>query len=70
MREFFWNYACFIYYFESSTQKKNCDVLARYNLHILNMRGQGYDGVINMNGTWNELQTLLFRDSFYAYYVH
>ena len=50
--------------------KQNCDVLARYNLHILNMRGQGYDGVINMRDAWNGLQTLLFRDSPYAYYVH
>jgi hypothetical protein len=39
-------------------------------LHILNMRGQGYDGVINMCDAWNGLQTLLFRDSPYAYYVH
>jgi len=27
-------------------KKKNCDVLARYNLHILNMRGQGYDVLV------------------------
>ena len=26
-------------------------MLTRYNLYILNMRGQGYDGVNNMYGT-------------------
>ena len=31
-------------------KKEICDVLARYNLHIFNMRGQGYDGVSNMCG--------------------
>jgi hypothetical protein len=37
----------------SSTLKKEiCDVPTRYNLHILNMRGQGYDGAINMLGAW------------------
>ncbi|XP_034920185.2 uncharacterized protein [Populus alba] len=55
----------------SSTLKKEiCDVLARYNLHIFNMRGQGYDGASNMRGAWNGLQALFLRDCPYAYYVH
>eukprot|EP00258_Populus_trichocarpa_P041583 XP_024457602.1 zinc finger MYM-type protein 1 [Populus trichocarpa] len=55
----------------SSTLKKEiCDVLARYNLHIFNMRGQGYDGASNMRGAWNGLQALFLRDCLYAYYVH
>ncbi|XP_061961550.1 uncharacterized protein LOC133682280 [Populus nigra] len=59
------------FYTTSSTLKKEiCDVLARYNLHIFNMRGQGYDGASNMRGTWNGLQALFLRDCPYAYYVH
>ncbi|XP_052309181.1 uncharacterized protein LOC18099599 [Populus trichocarpa] len=55
----------------SSTLKKEiCDVLARYNLYIFNMRGQGYDGASNMRGAWNGLQALFLRDYPYAYYVH
>ncbi|XP_061968323.1 uncharacterized protein LOC133691734 [Populus nigra] len=55
----------------SSTLKKEiCYVLARYNLHILNMRGQGYDGASNMRGAWNGLQALFLRDCPYAYHVH
>jgi len=55
----------------SSTLKKEiCDVLARYNLYILNMRGQWYDGASNIHGVWNELKALFFKDCPYAYYVH
>ncbi|XP_061948260.1 uncharacterized protein LOC133671506 [Populus nigra] len=54
----------------SSTLKKEiCDVLARYNLHIFNMRGQGYDGASNMRGAWNGLQALFLRDCPYTYYA-
>jgi hypothetical protein len=66
---FFLYCACFIYYF-FNTQKKNYDVLARYNLHVLNMRGQWYDGASNMCGTWNGVKALFFKDCPYAYYVH
>jgi len=45
-------------------------VLARYNLYIFNMQGQGYDGASNMCGAWNGLQALFLRDCPYAYYVH
>ena len=54
----------------STLKKEICDVLARYNLYIFNMRGQGYDGASNMRGAWNGLQALFLRDCPYAYYVH
>jgi hypothetical protein len=55
----------------SSTLKKEiCDVLARYNLHILNMRGQRYDRGSNMCGAWNGLQALFLRDCPYVYHIH
>jgi hypothetical protein len=51
-------------------KKEICDTLARYNLHIINMPGQWYDGTSNMHGTWNGLQALFLKDCPYAYYVH
>nr|XP_023872349.1 zinc finger MYM-type protein 1-like [Quercus suber] len=45
-------------------------VLSHYNLHIENIRGQGYDGASNMRGKWNGLQALFLKDCPYAYYVH
>ncbi|KAL6527404.1 hypothetical protein OROGR_016494 [Orobanche gracilis] len=54
----------------STLKKAICDVLGKYNLHISDMRGQGYDGVGNMCGSWNGLQALFLRDSPSAYYVH
>ncbi|XP_075663245.1 uncharacterized protein LOC142632793 [Castanea sativa] len=47
-----------------------CVVLSRYNLHIENIRGQGYDGASNMRGEWNGLQALFLKECPYAYYVH
>ncbi|XP_050259691.1 uncharacterized protein LOC126704710 [Quercus robur] len=47
-----------------------CAVLSCYNLHIENIRGQGYDGASNMHGEWNGLQALFLKDCPYAYYVH
>ena len=47
-----------------------CAVLSHYNLHIENIRGQGYDGVSNMRGEWNGLQAFFLKDCPYAYYVH
>ncbi|KAK4605151.1 hypothetical protein RGQ29_013284 [Quercus rubra] len=47
-----------------------CAVLSRYNLHIENIRSQGYDGASNMRGEWNGLQALFLKDYPYAYYVH
>ncbi|KAL6534095.1 hypothetical protein OROHE_013928 [Orobanche hederae] len=54
----------------STLKKAICDVLGQYNLHISDMRGQGYDGASNMRGSWNGLQALFLRDSPSAYYVH
>ncbi|KAK4549592.1 hypothetical protein RGQ29_032748 [Quercus rubra] len=47
-----------------------CAVLSHYNLHIENIRGQGYDGASNMRGEWNGLQYLFLKDCPYVYYVH
>ena len=47
-----------------------CAVLSHYNLHIENIRGQGYDGASNMHGEWNGLQAFFLKDCPYAYYVH
>ena len=38
-----------------------CAVLSHYNLHIENIRGQGYDGASNMRGEWNGLQALFLK---------
>ncbi|XP_052185253.1 uncharacterized protein LOC127796889 [Diospyros lotus] len=46
------------------------DILARHDLQLSKMRGQGYDGANNMRGTWNGLQALFLRDYPYAYCVH
>ncbi|KAL5844084.1 hypothetical protein ACOSQ4_010042 [Xanthoceras sorbifolium] len=55
----------------SSTLKKDiCNVLARYNLSVENLRGQGYDGASNMRGEWNGLQALFLKDCSSAYYIH
>ncbi|KAL5845765.1 hypothetical protein ACOSQ3_009289 [Xanthoceras sorbifolium] len=55
----------------SSTLKKEiCNVLARYNLSVENLRGQGYDGASNMRGEWNGLQALFLKDCSSAYYIH
>ncbi|KAK4539256.1 hypothetical protein RGQ29_031933 [Quercus rubra] len=45
-------------------------VLSHYNLHIENIRGQGYDGASNMRSEWNGLQALFLKDCPYAYYIH
>ena len=37
-----------------------CVVLSHYNLHIENIRDQGYDGASNMRGEWNGLQAFFF----------
>ncbi|KAL0011211.1 hypothetical protein SO802_006319 [Lithocarpus litseifolius] len=50
--------------------KEICAVLSCYNLHIENIRGQGYDGASNMRGEWNGLQSLFLKECPYAYYVH
>ena len=42
-------------------KKKIFVVLSRYNIHIKNNRGQGYDGASNMCGEWNGLQALFLK---------
>ena len=45
-------------------------ILARFNVPIQNMRGQGYDGASNMRREWNGLQALFLKECLFAYYVH
>ncbi|GAA0145795.1 hypothetical protein LIER_05903 [Lithospermum erythrorhizon] len=45
-------------------------VLSRNNLDVRKIRGQGYDGANNMRGHFNGLQSLIAKESPYAYYVH
>ena len=47
-----------------------CIILARHDLQIQDMQGQGYDGASNMHGAWNGLQALFLKDCPCAYYVH
>ena len=47
-----------------------CVVLSRTNVHIENIRDQGYNWASNVHGEWKGLQALLLRDCQYAYYVH
>ncbi|XP_047328607.1 zinc finger MYM-type protein 1-like [Impatiens glandulifera] len=54
----------------ATLKKEIFDALGRYDLHIHNMRGQGYDGARNMRGSWNGLQTLFLKECSCAYYVH
>ncbi|XP_073312162.1 uncharacterized protein [Primulina huaijiensis] len=54
----------------TTLKKEISDALGRYDLHIHNMRGQGYDGASNMRGSWNGLQALFLKDCSCAYYVH
>ncbi|KAH9685797.1 TTF-type domain-containing protein [Citrus sinensis] len=51
-------------------KKEICNVLARYDLLVENIRGQGYDGASNVQGAWNGLQALFLKDCLYAYYIH
>ena len=51
-------------------KKKISKVLTRHNLHIRDLRGQGYDGACNMRGAFNGLQALFRNECEYAYYVH
>ena len=47
-----------------------CNVLARYNLLVENLRGQWYDGASNMSRELNGLQSLFLNDCSFVYYVH
>jgi hypothetical protein len=45
-------------------------LLDKYNLSITRLRGQGYDGALNMRGEFNGLQKRILDDNPYAFYVH
>ena len=51
--------------------KKTIDsLLSRHILSISRLRGQRYDGVINMRGELNGLKTLILNENSSAYYVY
>ncbi|KDO46574.1 hypothetical protein CISIN_1g046422mg, partial [Citrus sinensis] len=54
----------------STLKNEICNVLARYNLLVENLRGQGHDGASNMSREWNGLQFLFLNDCPFVYYVH
>ncbi|XP_073290420.1 uncharacterized protein [Primulina huaijiensis] len=54
----------------ATLKKEISDALSCYDLYIINIRGQGYDGASNMRGSWNGLQALFLKDCSFAYYVH
>ena len=47
-----------------------CNVLSRHDILIGQIQDQGYDSTRNTWGEWNGLQTLLFKDFPFIYYVH
>ncbi|XP_062017416.1 uncharacterized protein LOC133733795 [Rosa rugosa] len=51
-------------------EKEIFNLLARNNLCVGNMRGQGYNGASSMRDAWNTVQASFLRDSPCAYYVH
>ena len=51
-------------------KKEIFNVLSRHNLHVRDIRGQGYDGASNMRGEWFGLQALVSNECLYAYYIH
>jgi hypothetical protein len=42
----------------ATLKKEVSSVLSHHDLHVENIRGQGYDGASNMRGEWNGLQSL------------
>jgi hypothetical protein len=55
----------------SSHLKSSIDSLfAKFKLSLKQVRGQGYDGTSNMRGEFNDLQSLIMRESSTTYYVH
>ena len=45
-------------------------LFSRYNLSISRLRGQGYDGVGNMQGEFNGLKTLILKENPCTLYIH
>ncbi|XP_021723948.1 zinc finger MYM-type protein 1-like [Chenopodium quinoa] len=54
----------------ATLKRELCSVLARHNLSVENIRGQGYDGASNMRGEWNGYQALFLSNCPYSYYIH
>jgi hypothetical protein len=46
------------------------EVFGEHGLHVLNLRGQGYDGASNMRGEFNGLQKLIRDENPCAFYIH
>ncbi|XP_016546391.2 zinc finger MYM-type protein 1-like [Capsicum annuum] len=47
-----------------------CSLLLEHNLSSSHIRGQGYDGASNMQGEFNDLKTLIMKDTPSVYSVH
>ena len=45
-------------------------LFSRHGLSMSRLRGQGYDGVSNMQGEFNGLKTLILKENECAFYVH
>ena len=45
-------------------------LFSKYALSLSRLRGQGYDGAINMQGEFNGLKTLILKENKSAFYVH
>jgi hypothetical protein len=46
------------------------ELFTDFKLSLKQIRGQGYDGARNMQGEFNELQSLIMRENSSAYYVY
>ncbi|KAL7602548.1 hypothetical protein Lser_V15G25506 [Lactuca serriola] len=53
-----------------SLKKAIYSLLAEYSLSPSKIRGQGYDEASNMKGESNGLNTLILKETTFAYYVH
>ncbi|XP_042396810.1 zinc finger MYM-type protein 1-like [Zingiber officinale] len=45
-------------------------LFAKYGLSVARLRGQGYDGALNISGEFNGLKSLIMKENPYALYVH
>ncbi|KAM6545591.1 hypothetical protein CsatB_026327 [Cannabis sativa] len=50
--------------------KEQMTIVLRYGLSISKLKGQGYDGVSNMQGEFKGLKTLILKENSSAFYVH
>ncbi|XP_012698970.1 zinc finger MYM-type protein 1-like [Setaria italica] len=54
----------------NALKKALVQMLAKYDLPIARLRGQGYDGASNMRGQFNGLQNKIRDENPYAFYIH